>query len=63
MVLEVNTLPGLTPMSLLPKIARARGLAFEELVERILAQATLDEVDVAPASPAREREAAARNVG
>ena len=41
-VLEVNTLPGMTQTSLLPKIAKAAGLTFEEVVGRILAAATLD---------------------
>jgi D-alanine-D-alanine ligase len=45
-LLEVNTLPGMTPMSLLPKIAAHRAMSFEELVERILALAALDEADV-----------------
>ncbi|HET9992107.1 MAG TPA: ATP-grasp domain-containing protein, partial [Kofleriaceae bacterium] len=40
-VLEVNTLPGLTPTSLLPKIAEAAGIGFGELCERMLATATL----------------------
>jgi len=40
-VLEVNTLPGMTPTSLLPKIAAAAGIEFGELCERILASATL----------------------
>ncbi len=31
-LLEVNTLPGMTPTSLYPDIAKAAGLAFEELV-------------------------------
>jgi D-alanine-D-alanine ligase len=62
-VLELNTLPGMTPMSLLPKIARHRGIAFEDLVERILSLATLDEVDVEPAAPALARPAAARSAG
>lgn len=39
--LEVNTLPGLTATSLLPKIAKHAGLTFEDLVERILSSATL----------------------
>lgn len=47
-VLEVNTLPGMTPASLLPKIASQAGLDFEQLCEAILAQATLDAVDVQP---------------
>ena len=40
-VLEVNTLPGMTPLSLLPEIAAGVGIGFEDLVERILDQATL----------------------
>ncbi len=40
-VLEVNSLPGMTPTSLLPKIARAAGYAFEELCEVILQRAAL----------------------
>jgi D-alanine-D-alanine ligase len=34
--LEVNTLPGMTATSLVPKAARAVGMEFPELVERIL---------------------------
>ncbi|HER43184.1 MAG TPA: ATP-grasp domain-containing protein, partial [Candidatus Eisenbacteria bacterium] len=33
--LEVNTLPGMTELSLVPMAARAAGIAFDELVERI----------------------------
>ena len=40
-ILEVNTLPGMTPTSLLPKIADSAGLAFGELVEVILQGARL----------------------
>jgi D-alanine-D-alanine ligase len=41
-VLEVNTLPGMTALSLLPEIAaKGAGLAFEALVERIIESATL----------------------
>jgi D-alanine-D-alanine ligase len=40
-VLEVNTVPGLTPTSLLPKIADAAGISFGELCERMLASASL----------------------
>ena len=40
-VLEVNTLPGMTPLSLLPDIARGVGIPFPELVERILGGARL----------------------
>jgi len=35
-VLETNTVPGLTPTSLLPKAAAAAGLAFPALIERIV---------------------------
>ena len=40
-VLEVNTVPGLTPTSLLPKIADAAGISFGELCELMLAGAQL----------------------
>ncbi len=40
-ILEVNTLPGLTPTSLLPKIADAAGISFGELCEVMLAGASL----------------------
>jgi D-alanine-D-alanine ligase len=39
--LEINTLPGMTDHSLLPKIAAHRGMDYAELVERILATASL----------------------
>ena len=35
-LLETNTLPGLTPMSLLPKAAAAHGLSFDDLIARLL---------------------------
>lgn len=37
--LEANTLPGMTPTSLLPQEAAAQGMNFEELCEKILASA------------------------
>jgi D-alanine-D-alanine ligase len=37
--LEVNTLPGMTSTSLVPKMAEAVGISFEELIERIIKQA------------------------
>jgi D-alanine-D-alanine ligase len=40
-ILEVNTLPGMTPTSLLPKIAHGAGLSFDDLVEEILKGAGL----------------------
>ena len=40
-ILEVNTVPGLTPTSLLPKIADTAGISFGELCEMMLAGASL----------------------
>ncbi len=40
-LLEVNSLPGMTPLSLLPEIARGAGIPFSQLVERILLGARL----------------------
>ncbi|PKL82272.1 MAG: D-alanine--D-alanine ligase [Ignavibacteriae bacterium HGW-Ignavibacteriae-3] len=37
--LEVNTLPGMTSTSLVPKMARAAGISFEELIDRIITHA------------------------
>ena len=34
--LEVNTIPGMTPLSLLPMAAKEAGIPFGELVERIV---------------------------
>jgi D-alanine-D-alanine ligase len=39
--LEINTLPGMTDHSLLPKIASHRGMDYATLVERILDSAKL----------------------
>jgi len=39
--LEVNTIPGMTPTSLLPKAANYIGLSFEDVVEEILKDARL----------------------
>jgi D-alanine-D-alanine ligase len=38
-LLEVNTQPGMTPLSLVPEQAKQRGIAYGELVERIIAEA------------------------
>jgi D-alanine-D-alanine ligase len=40
-VLEINTIPGMTGHSLLPMIAAHAGLSYEDLVEAILEQASL----------------------
>ncbi len=37
--LEVNTLPGMTSTSLVPKMAKAAGIGFEELIDRIVKSA------------------------
>ena len=38
--LEVNTVPGMTPTSLVPMAAKAAGISYDELVARMLALAT-----------------------
>ena len=41
-LLEINTQPGMTGLSLVPEIAKYRGLSFENLVEKILLDAGID---------------------
>ena len=41
-VLEINTIPGMTPISLLPMAAKQAGMNFDELVMEILTTARLD---------------------
>ena len=38
-VLEINTIPGLTPMSLLPKAANAAGINYGQLLDKIISYA------------------------
>lgn len=40
--LEINTIPGMTETSLLPKAAKVAGIEFDELCEKILLAARLD---------------------
>lgn len=40
--LEVNTVPGMTPTSLVPMAAKARGLSYDQLVQRMLELALSD---------------------
>jgi D-alanine-D-alanine ligase len=40
-MLEVNTIPGMTEASLIPKIAKGVGISFEDLAERLLLGASL----------------------
>ena len=42
LITEINTLPGLTKKSLLPKSAEYDGISFNSLIEQILQKATLD---------------------
>jgi len=41
-VMEINTLPGCTPTSLLPKSAAYDGISFESLIQLLIDKATLD---------------------
>jgi D-alanine-D-alanine ligase len=43
-LLEVNTQPGMTPLSLVPEQARYRGIEYPELVERIVLEALGEEL-------------------
>ena len=38
-ILEVNTLPGLTPTSLLPDACKAIGISYEALIDRLVGYA------------------------
>ena len=38
-LLEVNTQPGMTPLSLVPEQAKVKGISYGELVERLIAEA------------------------
>lgn len=49
-LLEVNTQPGMTPLSLVPEQARHCGMSYEDLVEAIVAEALHD---AAPAKAGR----------
>ncbi len=41
-LLETNTQPGMTSLSLVPEIAKYRGITFENLIEKILLNASLN---------------------
>lgn len=53
-VLEVNTMPGMTRTSLLPKIAKFAGIDFDSLCVKILDSAQLDESVVVSVPTRRE---------
>ena len=38
-LLETNTQPGMTPLSLVPEQAKLKGITYGELVERLIAEA------------------------
>ena len=38
-LLEVNTMPGMTPLSLFPDAARAAGMEFPALLQRLVDEA------------------------
>jgi len=44
-LLEVNTQPGMTPLSLVPEQAKQKGISYGELVERIIVQALTPATD------------------
>jgi D-alanine-D-alanine ligase len=52
--LEVNTIPGLTPTSLVPMAAAAAGMSFPELVERII-QLALEHAAVSDSARGKEK--------
>jgi len=41
-LLEINTQPGMTPLSLVPEQAKYRGISYGELVERLIEEALAD---------------------
>ncbi len=41
-ILEINTQPGMTNLSLVPEIAKYKGISFENLVEKILLNASIN---------------------
>jgi D-alanine-D-alanine ligase len=49
--LEANALPGMTSNSLLPKAARAAGVSFSELCDRIASLAVARHVTLGPSKP------------
>ena len=57
-VLEVNTLPGLTPTSLLPKIAAGAGYDYADLCEAILERATVGCAEALAERPSEPPQAA-----
>jgi D-alanine-D-alanine ligase len=57
-ILEINTVPGMTETSLLPKAAAAAGIGFEELCLRILVTSGLEHGSAAAAEQNQARQSA-----
>lgn len=57
--LEVNTIPGMTPTSLVPMAAKARGMSYDQLVQRML-ELAMDEWRVRHDAPKPDARARAR---
>jgi D-alanine-D-alanine ligase len=51
--LEVNTIPGMTPTSLVPMAAKARGLSYEQVVQRMIDLALAEARQRGPRAAAR----------
>jgi D-alanine-D-alanine ligase len=62
-VLEVNTLPGMTPLSPLPKIAAGAGYDFSDLCEQILSRASCQTPRVQTPATSEPRAADAKKRG
>ncbi len=45
-IIDINTLPGCTPTSLLPKSAKHSGLSFNDVIEKLVETASLDYLGV-----------------
>lgn len=56
-ILETNTQPGMTPLSLSPEIAAHAGINFNQLVEHLVKGACLDNTEVQHGETNRTREA------
>ena len=41
-LLEINTQPGMTNLSLVPEIAKYKGISFEKLVEQMILDASIN---------------------
>jgi D-alanine-D-alanine ligase len=51
-LLETNTIPGMTPTSLFPQAARAAGMEFPDLLDRLIQLAMADHAERSRRRPA-----------